>query len=251
MRDYLSAECYKAFRRKYFYIALAVCLVLEGTLLWGYWQSMVWGNINMDFYSTASMIVMLLSVGMYATILTEDVVFSDQYKCNTMKNEVSYGLSRDRIFLGKLMVSALVSLLAAVVMVGFYVGGCWILFPHGEMDGTVWGLIGYCLAGALPLWLGVQALVNTCYFLVSSSTLAAFLVVGIVGVIPSMLQAFGHLFHPVFFDIRQFMPAIMLDQLKSMAFQWDYVGLCWLVGLVWMAVSITIGLLYFRKKEIH
>ena len=49
MRDYLSAECYKAFRRKYFYIALAVCLALEGTLLWGYWQSMVWGNVNIDF----------------------------------------------------------------------------------------------------------------------------------------------------------------------------------------------------------
>ena len=29
MRNYLSAECYKAFRRKYFYIALAVCLGLE------------------------------------------------------------------------------------------------------------------------------------------------------------------------------------------------------------------------------
>ena len=28
MRNYLAAECYKTFRRKYFYIALAVCLGL-------------------------------------------------------------------------------------------------------------------------------------------------------------------------------------------------------------------------------
>ena len=251
MRDYLSAECYKAFRRKYFYIALAVCLVLEGTLLWGYWQSMVWGNVNIDFYSTASMVVMLLSVGMYATLITEDVVFSDQYKYNTMKNEVSYGLPRERIFFGKLLVSTFMSLLAAAVMLGFYVGGCWILFPHGEMAAETWSLIGYCLAGAIPLWLGVQALTNTFYFLIPGSTLNSFLVVGVFAVVPLILKGFGLLFHPVFFTIRQFMPAVMLDSLKEMAFRWDYVGQCWLVGLVWMAVSIAIGLLYFRKKEIH
>ena len=34
MRNYLAAECYKTFRRKYFYIILAVCLGLEAVLLW-------------------------------------------------------------------------------------------------------------------------------------------------------------------------------------------------------------------------
>ena len=33
MRNYLAAECYKTFRRKYFYIILAVCLGLEAVLL--------------------------------------------------------------------------------------------------------------------------------------------------------------------------------------------------------------------------
>ena len=35
MRNYLAAECYKTFRRKYFYIILAVCLGLEAVLLVG------------------------------------------------------------------------------------------------------------------------------------------------------------------------------------------------------------------------
>ena len=120
MRNYLAAECFKTFRRKYFYIILAVCLGLEAVLLWGYWTTWKWGNSNVDFYSTAIMVPFMLSIGLYATIVTGDIVFSEQYKNNTLKNEVSYGLSRGRIYLGKLLVSTGIAVLAAVVIGIFY-----------------------------------------------------------------------------------------------------------------------------------
>ena len=132
MRNYLAAECYKTFRRKYFYIILAVCLGLEAVLLWGYWTTWKWGNSNVDFYSTAIMVPFMLSIGLYATIVTGDIVFSEQYKNNTLKNEVSYGLSRGRIYLGKLLVSTGIAVLAAVVMMGFYLGLCWVLAVDGR-----------------------------------------------------------------------------------------------------------------------
>ncbi len=145
MRNYLAAECYKTFRRKYFYIILAVCLGLEAVLLWGYWTTWKWGNSNVDFYSTAIMVPFMLSIGLYATIATGDIVFSEQYKNNTLKNEVSYGLSRGRIYLGKLLVSTGIAVLAAVVMMGFYLGLCWVLFPirswtawPGSSSATAW-----------------------------------------------------------------------------------------------------------------
>lgn len=251
MRNYLSAECYKVFHRSYFYITLLVCLVLEGLLLWGSWLTYHWGNGAIDFYSTALMIPVLLSVGMYATLLTTDMVFSDQYKHNTLKNEVSYGLSRTRIYVGKLLVSLLVSLAAAVIMVGFYLLGCWVLYPHNELDQAALSLIGYTLSGALPLWFGALAVAVFCYFHVRSSTVAAFLTVGILGVLPSILQAFGILFHPVFEIMRQFTPAFMLDNLKNMAFDGTYIGLCWASGLIWFAVFTVAGVILFQKKEIR
>ena len=145
MRNYLAAECYKTFRRKYFYIILAVCLGLEAVLLWGYWTTWKWGNSNVDFYSTAIMVPFMLSIGLYATIVTGDIVFSEQYKNNTLKNEVSYGLSRGRIYLGKLLVSTGIAVLAAVVMMGFFWGcaGCcspirsWTAWP-GSSSATAW-----------------------------------------------------------------------------------------------------------------
>ena len=41
------------------------------------------------------------------------------------------------------------------------------------------------------------------------------------------------------------------ENLRNMLFDWSYVGLCWLVGLAWLAVSTLVGLLLFSKKEIR
>lgn len=43
----------------------------------------------------------------------------------------------------------------------------------------------------------------------------------------------------------------MLDTLASMAFDWPYVGLCWIVGAVWCVGSTAVGLAIFRRKEIR
>lgn len=250
MRNYLAAECYKVFRRKYPYLTLLVVLALEGLMLWGYWFTWANGNTGMDFYSAAITVVMLMSIGLYATVVTGDMVFSEQHKYNTLKNEVAYGLPRVRIYLGKLLVSALVSLIGAVVMVGFYLVGCWILLPHGASDQAALEAIGYVLSGALPLWLGAQGVVLAAYFLVRNTTMAAFLAVALLGVLPSILQLCGLLIHPAFETIRQFMPAVMLENLRDQAFQWDYVGQCWAVGLAFLVVSTVVGILTFQKEEI-
>lgn len=251
MRNYLTAECYKVFRRKDPYLTLLVVLALEGVLLWGCWLTSSWGNEGMNFYSAATLVAVMLSIGVYAPLLTCDMVFSEQYKQNTLKNEVAYGLPRVRIYLGKLAVSTLVSLLAAAVMVALYVAGCWVLLPHGEQDAEAFALIGYGLAGAFPLWLGAQGVTMACYFLVRNTTLAAFVGVGLLGVAPGIFQALGLLFNPVFEKVRQLMPTVMLEKLPNMAFQTDYLALCWLMGLALLVVSTIVGLAVFQKKEIR
>ena len=54
MRNYLAAECYKVFHRKYFYLTLLAVLVLEGLLLGAYWLTLNWGNPTVDFAFAAN-----------------------------------------------------------------------------------------------------------------------------------------------------------------------------------------------------
>ena len=51
--------------------------------------------------------------------------------------------------------------------------------------------------------------------------------------------------------IRQFMPTFMVENLRNSLFDWGYVGLCWAVGMVWLAASTLAGLAVFKKKEIR
>ncbi|NCE65420.1 ABC transporter permease [Pseudoflavonifractor sp. 524-17] len=251
MRNYFSAECFKAFRRKYFYIALAVCLAGEGLLLWSYWFTYSRGNVHISFQSTAIELLLMLSFGLYATILLGDVVFSDQYKWGTLKNEVSYGVSRSVIYLGKLLAAGLLSVVACGVMMGFYLAGCWVLFPHGAGDGLFFQMLGYCLAGALPLWISALAVIMACFFNIRSSTVGTLLAVGILMVLSNIIQILGLLVNDVFLKIYEYMPTVIVDNLKNMAFDWSYVGRAWLVGAVWTVGAVAVGLMGFHRSEIR
>lgn len=256
MISYIHAEFYKVFRRKYTWIALVVLLALESLLVAGWAFTNANGN-HVDFYTGAGMLCMMLFFGFYAVLLTCDMVFASQYKYSTLKNEVSFGISRSRIYLGKFVVELALSLLFMVVMVGFYLGLCYlVLYRDPEVDGVAMQIVGYCLLTALPLWAGVLACANACLFLIRSELWAAIASVGIFGVLPVVLDLARALFsttgaYPVLQFLYQHMPTTIVDNAPSIVGGWAYCGQAWIVGAVWLAVFTAIGLIFFRKKEIN
>ena len=256
MLNYIRAEFYKVFRRKYTWITLIVVLGLEALLVSGWVFTNAHGN-DIDFYTGATMAVTLLGMGFAATLLTGDMVFAGQYKNSTLKNEVSFGLSRSRIYLGKLIVQTLLSVLYCVVMVAFYVGLCWLTLYHDPVrDELAMQIIGYCLATAFPLWIGVQALTCACMFLIKSEIGGAFLSVGIFMILPNIIQIAALLTGPdrpvgnALMTLYSYMPTVMADTAKELVGDWACCGKAWIVGAVWLVVCTAIGLLGFHKKEI-
>ena len=256
MPNYIRAEFYKVFRRKYTWITLVIVLALEALLVSGWVFTNVHGN-HVDFYSGATMAVTLLSVGFCATLITGDMVFAGQYKNSTLKNEVSFGLNRARIYLGKLIVQTLLSVLYCVVMVAFYVGLCWLtLYRDPVQDELAMQIVGYCLAVAFPLWIGVQALTCACMFLIKSELGGAFLSVGIFMLLPNIIQiaallaGLGRPVGDMLMAVYNHMPTVMADTAKELVGDWAYCGKAWIIGAVWLAAFTVIGLCGFQRKEI-
>ncbi|MGM9607567.1 MAG: ABC transporter permease [Oscillospiraceae bacterium] len=258
MLNYIRAEFYKVFRRKYTWITLGIALALEALLASGFAFTNAHGN-NMTFYRGAIMVTVMLSVGFYATLLTGDMVFAGQYKNSTLKNEVSFGLSRTRIYLGKLAVQMVMSILFCVVMVAFYVGLCWLLLYHDpETDALIMQIIGSCLATVFPLWVGVQAVTCACMFLIKSELGGAFLAVGIFALLPNVVWlasalisgSDGNLVGDALMAVYNHMPTVMAENAVNVVGDWAFCGKAWIVGAVWFAVFTAIGLCGFRKKEI-
>ncbi len=258
MLNYIRAETYKVLRRPYTYITLAVMLVLEGIFAAGF----AFHNSHSfatPFGGAIVSIVEMGAVGFSMCLLTGDMVFAAQYKNSTLKNEVSFGISRTRIYLGKLIAQTLLSLVYLAIMMAFFIGLCAICLPiEGPAGffsaGDALIIVGYFLAAGIPLWIGGQAAMCMCLFLTNGEMTSSFLYVGIVFILDTFLSVTGLLVQGslgnLLVKVSEYFPRPMLDTAKAVVGDLVYLGQAWLVGAFWVAACTAIGLYGFRRKEI-
>lgn len=267
MLNYIRAEVYKLLRRPYTYIALGVVLAIEALIVAGH----IYHNVHSGpsaqsaFGGSIVLVTMFGAVGFCACMITGDIVFAGQYKNSTLKNEVSFGLSRTHIYLGKLAAQTLLSIVYMIVLVGFFVGACAVFLPIAPVveagepiyytpaaDALI--IVGYYLAVGFPLWIGAQAVLCACQFLVQGEVMWSLLYVGFVFVLNVFLEvaaaltggAAGH----TLYQISQYLPSPMLSKAKEVIGDPVFLGKAWIVGLFWVVAATAVGLYGFSKKEI-
>ncbi len=244
MFNYIRAEIYKLLHRPYTYIALGVMMALEAL----YASMFAFHNAHSmatPFGGAIITIIEMGAIGFCTCLLTGDIVFAGQYKNSTLKNEVSFGLSRTQIYLGKL---------------AFFLGLCAVCLPMESESAAFYAtsealaIVGYFLSVGLPLWIGAQAALCMCLFLVNGEMASSFLYVGIVFVLESFIDLAGLLIQgPVgnaLLKAVPYFPVQMLNGAKSVVGDVSYLGRAWLVGAFWVIVCTVVGLYGFNRKEI-
>lgn len=254
MIEYLGAEYYKLVRRKYLYILFGVIAAGE-LLLIGLWRwSASMGN-PITFGSGLELGVNFFSMGLYLSLLLSDLVFSEQYKSGTLKNEVSAGISRGRIYLGKLLSAELLGALFCAAVLIWYAVVCRVLLPAGDADRESLVGLGFALLCALPLWMGALGLANLLFFLMRSNTVAAFSFVAFLWLYGGALNLLTFVNHPILSKVASALYRISLtapfDHSLPSSPDWAFFGWCLAVGLGWLAVTTAVGLPAFRKREIN
>lgn len=259
MLNYLRAELYKLFHRTYFWVTLLVTLGLESLLIGG-WVFINQNGAHVCFDEALHMLSYELVLGLYFTVIMGDIVFAGQYKNATLKNEVSFGLPRWRIYLGKLAAQLIAALLTCFVMMVYYVALCRLLLPaDSAVSGeAALGEFATQLLFALPLWIGAQAAVCACLFGIKGGTGAAITAVALFGALPVAVQIVGMMFgiYPfgqAVLEIYSWLPSVMLERVPSYVSKgdWSYLANTCLVGGVWLAVPTVLGLWRFGRKEIN
>ena len=280
MLNYIRAELYKVTHRLYTWIMLGLILLGEGLMF------IIWFDNRKytTFYDAVSVVGMMMVIGFIATIFTCDIVFAGQHQNGTLKNEVSFGLSRSKIYLGKFIAMTLLSIAAMVIALGVYIGVCRLMLPdysanavYNEALGTHEGggaltaleLIGLAVLAEFPVWLGCQAIICAASFLLNSAIVANVTAFGVV---------IGSHFAIQFFLL--FIRAdSLVTQLLAKIYYWlpyeplfaiypgvanlqtgptpailkiDWIGIrnCWIIGGFWLIFATAVGLHFFRKKEI-
>lgn len=246
MVKYLNAELYKVRHRVYLFGFLAVVL---GGITAMFMMMKANSGPNTTTEAMLWVLPLTLSVGLDLVVAISDMVFSDQYKYNTLKNEVSYGLPRFRIYFGKLIASAIMCVVLCAVILAYYFLLSVAFFPQEGTLPEMLKLLGQMLLQALPLWLGGLGLYQALLFLVRGSTAATIIYVMVVGVLDSVLRLVGMLMPKLAETIQK----ILTFLLQTNFADGGSIDLphAWLVGMIWLAAATLVGAVVFQKREIN
>lgn len=122
MLNYVRAELYKASRRRVLYVMVGLLLAGECLFCLGW----VFGWPDGKFEDMVALLTSTMILGMYLVIPLTWLTAPDTRRGDTLKNEVSYGLSRPMIYMGKMCAALTVCLLTCGIVFAFYLGSNWV-----------------------------------------------------------------------------------------------------------------------------
>ena len=246
MLNYIKAELWKALRHRIAWgmtLFLALCTILFGILM----SSATYAEL----VAGASMTML---TGMLVVPLLVQVV--DSGRGEFLKNEISFGLSRGRIYGGKLLAGLLMgAALCALLLAGLLVL-CLPLLSHGDPreEREALAVLGFCLLGALPVWCGMFALCHAMAMAFPSTAvwMAVYYLLFFVGqpilAVLSALLTGGNL--PPLVQAILMPYTLLMPPYLSGWLTWQYQLWCWGIGLGWGGAGTAAALFYFFRKEI-
>ncbi len=258
MLSYVKSEFYRILHNKSTYLFIIICsalLVSSNILLAAVkYSEPTFGYANtffsiVNFMSSFAMVFIL-------SIAVATIIFGNEYGNHTMKNSVSYGISRSTIYFGKLFVEIVYAIVAFAIITAFHVASAYLLLENSHMH-ELSVLIRMFLA-SLPLLLYVLAVVN-CFAFIMEGTAGAIgfdaLILFAIPIISSMMGMKFELFH----KLAEILPWNLINNISmkeepfDIVLQWEgnagYYNY-WIAGMVQLILITVIGYLIYRKREI-
>ena len=146
MMNYMRSEWYRITHTKDIYMFTGI--MAAGVLLLNVGQYVCSAVISDFRYSSVKFALSFLTGGMGALFLAGMVLamlfFSSDQKNGIAKNAVAYGISREKLFIGKCIVSFAAALISMVILLVLYIGTAVLL-----LEGPAQPYVGLLLEGVL------------------------------------------------------------------------------------------------------
>ena len=253
MLNYIKSELYKTTHRKYPYIVIGIlsliCILVNILAL-----KIMKGQPEIVRISMSE--ILMASTGMftmiyYTVIMIVDIVFSDEYKHQTLKNTVSFGINRTKIYLGKFISELIVAIVSLVIVTSVLVLSSYI-FLGSDGVATVEALknFGAKLIAVFPLWVVGIAIANLLAFNIKNNNTFAFAYLGVVAVFPGIVSMLTYV-KPIFVKIQSILVSNQISLIKSQEIiSGGDIAKCYVLGIIYVTLATAIGVVSFRRREI-
>lgn len=258
MLNYLKSEFYRILHGREIYsatAALAGLTVLMNLVLFAF------DRLTPDFpYATVTFSLNMMTGSMPMLLMAGLIIvlflFSDEYKNGTLKNTISYGISRNAFFTGKCIACAVAAFLSMLVVLAVYIGSAYLLLnAEGSMP------VRQLLTGTavnLPAAFASVILASALCCRFKKETAVVLWWLGIIWWLP-MVCFFLGLKIESNERISEWMPWNYLKyevsvNMSGYSCLWDTpegVAKCLIAGSIGILVFYVAGILVFHKREIN
>lgn len=257
MLNYIKSELYRVSHGKEVYLftgILAVLSVLMNGVLYlfhTFTPDFPYGAIRFSLNTLTSSMEFLFFAGM----LLAGFLISDEHKNGTLKNTVSFGITRVQIFTGKCIVCSIASFLSMLVIMTFYYGSAYLILTGPDEVTLLDRLRG--IAANLPMAFASVILIVALMSMIKREMIAVMVWMFIIVFLP-IITFFLGLKIDWLNSVAEWMPRNYLN-MEVIANMSDYQALwdtpegmakCLISGIIGMIVFFMIGWIGFRKKEL-
>ena len=243
MFNLIRADLYKAFHRMYLYIFMGVmaAAAISYNVLFAY----AGAPREVAFGSALSFFMFpLFLVSMFV-----DIVTAEENKEHTLKNTISFGISRSKLYLAKNISAVIIAAAVAAVTLGaFFVSGLLFLKAGEGFTSSLMPDIFLRISVALLLYIAAIAMGTLLAAVVKRNTLFTFAYFGML-VIPVMVFKLLKLANHIFSNAEY---AMLLTQTQVIArgTQAQLLTAVW-IALAHIALFVPLGLFLFKRQEIN
>lgn len=256
MLNYIKSELYRIARQEGVYVFGGICaglLVLMNIVLaW-----IKWGDPTFRYGSTwfvFGFVDDVLGMVFVMTIIMGCLVFGDEYKDRTIGNSIAFGDSPVMVYLGKIIVSLIVSVITLAAVVAIFVGSAYLLLEDSGPT-ALWEFLRDYLANSLFLVQGVLAALTFC-FLSGSKGAATWIWLAVYEAFPMVVSLLGLKF-PFFSKLDGWLAGNLAGShtyigKEAIAFWQTPEGLMKLLvaGCSGIVIFLLLGILGVRRKEL-
>lgn len=247
MLNYMKAELYRHFNRSLFWIYTGViaALALGLNILF---KSTTTDGIGLTDSFVIITQMLILPVFLVATFI--DMSTSEEQKNLTLKNAVSFGVPRSKIALSKVIITVILSFIAAAIILTVFWGSGLIFFGVGEGSSQIIGDAAVRILTALPLWIGAISVGTFIAIVINNNTAAAFVYAGAFTVISSIFNLLTMIVSDKFSYISEFLITSQLSNLKVPNLPIEALLKAAGIGIAYTILFTCLSMLYIKRKEI-
>lgn len=265
MLNLLKSDFYKLFKQKSLYICLIIVVALAAINVFAldYMQHISTQmsqtnetDLKIFELSQSASSYIKSSFSLNAMIIVGVVVplfVTSEFRLGTIKNTLSRGMSRNSVFISKLLISCLISIVFMLIQCLSSTVSATILWGFGNVDGGFWAdLIKFILL-QLYICVAYASLFTMVSFIISSTGGAIALNICLIqfsSVIVSLIQMVVYKITGVNYEITNGLLSTVLNELVNESLTKDLISKSLIVPTVYCVITIALGLLAFSRKDI-